>query len=186
MRELYQTKTIGVNRCLTKQCGFTLLELAIVLFIVGLLYTGIIKAAAIYANAKVHSDLRKLESMQSAFMLYKDKYHQLPGEDTSHPGRLKTVLSSQAANEGLFYELRESNFITQAELEASIGDDFKATWGGSSGANYGLIAGMNQICITQIDTDLASVIEAKLDNGDQYSGDFRYTTNGSQLCMLLR
>jgi len=67
----------------------------------------------------------------------------------------------------------------------SIGNAFKATWGGSSGTNYGLIAGENQLCITDIDVDLAQSIERQLDEGSRNSGEVEYTLNGSQLCMKL-
>ena len=120
------------------------------------------------------------------FLLYKDKLSELPGEDINKPGRLKTVLSSQILpTEGYFYDIYQAGFSKGLNPLPSIGSAFKATWGGSSGANYGLIAGENQLCITDIDVNLASSIERQLDEGERTSGEVEYTLNGSQLCMKL-
>jgi len=118
--------------------------------------------------------------------LYKDKLSKLPGEDTSKPGRFKTVLSSDASpSEGYFYDIFQAGFSQSLHPMPSIGSAFKATWGGSSGANYGLIAGENQLCSTDIDVNLAKSIESQLDEGSRTSGEIEYTLNGSQLCMRL-
>ena len=119
-------------------------------------------------------------------LLYKDKLSQLAGEDSANPGRLKTVLSSENSPiEGYFYDIYQAGFSQNLNPKPSIGRAFKATWGGSSGANYGLIAGANQMCITDINVNLAKSIEAQLDEGTKSSGEVEYTLNGSQLCMKL-
>ena len=168
------------------QYGFTLVELSIVLIIMALLVGGVLKAQAIIENAQIRSDIGKLNDFQMISLLYVDKLSKLPGEDDSHPGRLKTVLSSDSApSEGYFYDVYQAGFSSTLQPIPAIGAAFKATWGGSSGANYGLIAGANQLCITEIDVNLASAIEVQLDEGSRSSGDVEYTLNGSQLCMRL-
>lgn len=168
------------------QEGFTLVELSIVLVIIGLLFSGALKAQAMIENAQIRSDIRKLTDFKMISMLYVDKLAKLPGEDLSKPGRLKTVLSSEMSpTEGFFYDIYQAGFSQSLNPLPAIGNAFKATWGGSSGANYGLIAGANQLCITHIDVDLASAIELQLDEGSQTEGNIEYTSNGSQLCMRL-
>lgn len=168
------------------QFGFTLVELSIVLVIIGLLVGGVLKAQAMIENAQIRSDIGKLNDFKMISLLYVDTLSKLPGEDDSHPGRLKTVLSSDVAPvEGYFYDIYQAGFSLSLHPMPSIGAAFKATWGGSSGANYGLIAGANQLCITEIDVNLASAIESQLDEGSRTSGDVEYTLNGSQLCMRL-
>jgi prepilin-type N-terminal cleavage/methylation domain-containing protein len=66
---------------LTKQKGFTLVEIAIVLVIVGLLIGGVLKGQEMITNAK----LKRIESdnagMAAAMFSYQDRYLQLPGDD---------------------------------------------------------------------------------------------------------
>ena len=170
----------------TKQSGFTLVELSMVLIIIALLVGGVLKAQAMIENAQIRSDIKKLTEFQMISLLYVDKLSSLPGEDPEHPGRLKTVLSSQLSpSAGYFYDIYQAGLSQNLNPLPGIGKEFKATWGGSSGANYGLIAGVNQLCITEIDVDLASAIELQLDEGSKSSGDIEYTQNGSQLCMRL-
>ena len=168
------------------QAGFTLVELSIVLVIIGLLFWGVLKAQAMIKNAQIRSDIKKLNEFKMISLLYKDKLSQLPGEDDDKPGRFKTVLSTEISpDEGYFYDIYQAGLSQSLNPLPAIGVAFKATWGGSSGDNYGLIAGKNQLCITQIDVDLAQYVEAQLDEGSRTSGDVEYTLNGSQLCMKL-
>jgi prepilin-type N-terminal cleavage/methylation domain-containing protein len=72
---------------LTKQKGFTLVEIAIVLVIVGLLIGGVLKGQEMITNAK----LKRIESdnagMAAAMFSYQDRYLQLPGDDGGAGGR---------------------------------------------------------------------------------------------------
>jgi prepilin-type N-terminal cleavage/methylation domain-containing protein len=65
----------------TKQKGFTLVEIAIVLVIVGLLIGGVLKGQEMITNAK----LKRVESdnagIAAAMFSYQDRYLQLPGDD---------------------------------------------------------------------------------------------------------
>jgi prepilin-type N-terminal cleavage/methylation domain-containing protein len=65
----------------TKQKGFTLVEIAIVLVIVGLLIGGVLKGQEMITNAK----LKRIESdnagLAAAMFSYQDRYLQLPGDD---------------------------------------------------------------------------------------------------------
>ncbi|MBN2865039.1 MAG: prepilin-type N-terminal cleavage/methylation domain-containing protein [Thiotrichales bacterium] len=169
-----------------KQSGFTLVELSIVLVITGLLLGGIMKGQSLIENAQIRSDIKKLKEFRVISMLYKDKFSSLPGEDSSNPGRIKTVLSTEdAPTTGYFFDIYQAGLSQRLNPLPEIGAAFKATWGGSSGANFGLIAGANQMCITEIDVGLAKSIEAQMDEGTRNSGDVEYTLNGSQLCMKL-
>ena len=70
-----------------KQKGFTLVEIAIVLVIVGLLIGGVLKGQEMITNAK----LKRLESdnagIAAAMFSYQDRYLQLPGDDSGAGGR---------------------------------------------------------------------------------------------------
>ncbi len=70
-----------------KQKGFTLVEIAIVLVIVGLLIGGVLKGQEMITNAK----LKRIESdnagLAAATFSYQDRYLQLPGDDSAATGR---------------------------------------------------------------------------------------------------
>ena len=70
-----------------KQKGFTLVEIAIVLVIVGLLIGGVLKGQEMITNAK----LKRIESdnagIAAAMFSYQDRYLQLPGDDSAASGR---------------------------------------------------------------------------------------------------
>lgn len=64
-----------------KQSGFTLIELAIVLVIIGLLLGGVLKGQELITNAKVKSMANELKAVQIMVYGYQDKFRALPGDD---------------------------------------------------------------------------------------------------------
>ena len=64
----------------TNQQGFTLVELAIVLVIVGLLIGGILKGQELIGNAQVSSQIAQMKGTQSAFNAFRDQYNALAGD----------------------------------------------------------------------------------------------------------
>ncbi|HQN64960.1 MAG TPA: prepilin-type N-terminal cleavage/methylation domain-containing protein [Methylophilus sp.] len=72
-----------------KQTGFTLIELAIVLVIIGLLLGGVLRGQELINSAKVKNMVTELKNMQVYIYTYQDKFKALPGDDkaaTTHVG----------------------------------------------------------------------------------------------------
>lgn len=70
-----------------KQSGFTLIELAIVLVIIGLLLGGVLKGQELINSAKVKNMAADFKNTQILVYGYQDKFHAIPGDDanvTSH------------------------------------------------------------------------------------------------------
>lgn len=66
-----------------KQLGFSLIELAIVLVIAGLLLAGVMRGQELIANAKVKSLASDFRNVPTYFYGYQDRFRALPGDDHS-------------------------------------------------------------------------------------------------------
>ena len=64
-----------------KQAGFTLVEIAIVLVIIGLLLGGILKGQEMITQAKIKNVIADMSGVSAAMYGYLDRYRALPGDD---------------------------------------------------------------------------------------------------------
>ncbi len=64
-----------------QQAGFTLVEIAIVLVIIGLLLGGILKGQEMITQAKIKNIVNDLNGMSAAIYSYQDRYRALPGDE---------------------------------------------------------------------------------------------------------
>jgi prepilin-type N-terminal cleavage/methylation domain-containing protein len=65
----------------SKQSGFTLIEIAIVLVIIGLLLGGVLKGQELINSAKIKNLINDLNGISTAVYAYQDRYRALPGDD---------------------------------------------------------------------------------------------------------
>jgi len=63
-----------------KQQGFTLIEIAIVLVIIGLLLGGVLKGQEMITSAKVRNLADSANAIKAAFFAFQDRYHAVPGD----------------------------------------------------------------------------------------------------------
>jgi prepilin-type N-terminal cleavage/methylation domain-containing protein len=75
------------------QEGFTLVEIAIVLVIIGLLLGGILKGQEMITQAKIKNVVADFSGISAAYYGYQDRYRAIPGDD-------KTANSRWGATDG--------------------------------------------------------------------------------------
>jgi prepilin-type N-terminal cleavage/methylation domain-containing protein len=64
-----------------KQQGFTLVEIAIVLVIIGLLLGGVLKGQELINSAKIKNLVNDMNGASAAIYAYQDRYKSIPGDD---------------------------------------------------------------------------------------------------------
>ena len=75
------------RRSLARQAGFTLVEIAIVLVIIGLLLGGVLKGQELIENAKIKNVINDLKGISAAYYSYQDRYKAIPGDDAAASAR---------------------------------------------------------------------------------------------------
>ncbi|MCB1783005.1 MAG: prepilin-type N-terminal cleavage/methylation domain-containing protein [Alphaproteobacteria bacterium] len=77
--------------------GFTLVELAIVMVIIGLLIGGILKGQEMIANAQVTSTVAQAKALDAATSTFRDQYNAFPGDMATADTRLRDCDGSVTA-----------------------------------------------------------------------------------------
>lgn len=70
---------VGLKR-VEAQRGFTLVELAIVLVIIGLLIAAVLKGQELIVSSRLKSTIGQIDAVRSAVNTFRDKYNALPGD----------------------------------------------------------------------------------------------------------
>jgi prepilin-type N-terminal cleavage/methylation domain-containing protein len=79
---------------MTKQSGFTLVELAIVLMIIGLLIGGILKGQELINNTRVLNTIRQVKSYHTAYITFQDSYGAVAGDIVNPGSRIPNCTAS--------------------------------------------------------------------------------------------
>lgn len=115
-----------------RQSGFTLVEIAIVLVIIGLLIGGVLKGREMITNAKIKRIENDFAGVSAAIYAYQDRYGVLPGDDPSASTRFSgTWVASDNGN--------GNGNISGGWNSTNNGNESRKIWKHLRGA--GLIAG---------------------------------------------
>jgi prepilin-type N-terminal cleavage/methylation domain-containing protein len=83
-----------------KQAGFTLVEIAIVLVIIGLLLGGILKGQEMISQARIKNAINDFNGVTVAITSYQDRYRALPGDDANATTRWTTQAPGKGNGDG--------------------------------------------------------------------------------------
>ena len=162
-----------------QQVGFTLVEIAIVLVIIGLLLTGVMKGQEIITNAKAKNIENSFKQVSAAIYTYQDRYFALPGDDkkATRFGESVKTGNRNGKIEGKFdsnTQSKESNLIwlhlRNAGLIAGKKDDYTQpnnALGGIIGVSSENVVNIKGTFIgfSNIPGKVATIIEAHMDDG---------------------
>ena len=105
----------GIRTMKSQQSGFTLVEIAIVLVIIGLLLGGILKGQELINSAKVKNLANDFRTIPTYIYAYQDKFKSLPGDDKQADTHLT---GAAAADRG------DGNGIIDGPWNATTGESF--------------------------------------------------------------
>jgi prepilin-type N-terminal cleavage/methylation domain-containing protein len=105
-----------------RQSGFTLIEIAIVLVIIGLLLGGILKGQELITQGRIRNVANDFQSMTAAINLYQDRYRALPGDDVGAAARW-TITAPTPSSGTLGDGLIAGNYNT-----ATAADESRQFW----------------------------------------------------------
>lgn len=157
-----------------KQKGFTLVEIAIVLVIIGLLLGGVLKGQELITNAKIKSVTSDFDGISAAYYAYQDRTGLVAG-DSATPGTIDDAY--------FWNDLRTEGFITGVATTTNPPTDVGPThsldgpWTAVPGdVVASAMFTKNHICAANIEMSVAEGIDRKLDDGIATSGIVRSGT----------
>jgi len=173
--------------------GFTLVELAIVLVIIGLILGSMLKGQEMIKNAKMKRIKSDIDSIVAATYSYQDRYNYLPGDDPNDrtaapPAGLNATGCTggngngaiSGANETLCFwqELAGAGFISGDPTNHTNPQKI-SPYGTSYNVNYG--GGKNRIYVV-LPNEVIKYLDEKYDDGTYNKGNIRsnhaYTYTG--------
>src|SRR5438445_6795101 len=83
------------------EAGFTLVEIAIVLVIIGLLLGGVLKGQEMITQAKIKNIINDFNGVTVAVTSYQDRYRAIPGDDQNATTRWTTQAPASGNGDGV-------------------------------------------------------------------------------------
>ena len=171
-----------------KQAGFTLIEIAIVLVIIGLLLGGVLKGQEMMTNAKIKRTSNDFNGVSAAIYSYLDRYSAFPGDDPNANQRWGGATVSGDGNgiiAGTCFGAGESrqmwDHLRQSGLVAGAGTNYPThAFGGRVGVEdtlYGVTGAV--ICMEDLQGKIGEILDRQLDDGDGDGGEVQNSANAT-------
>lgn len=177
----------------SKQTGFTLVEIAIVLVIIGLLLGGVLKGQELITQAKIKNISNDLSGLTVSIYGYQDRYKRLPGDDPgqtrwSVAGTALTAGSGDNTLSGTYSSTTDTDetrkFWLNLRLAGFIAGDTSSIANGSTqplnaaGGILGVASGGlgltgTVVCSGSLPAKIAQALDAQMDDGNALTGSVR-------------
>lgn len=172
--------------------GFTLVELAIVLVIIGIILGAVLKGQEIINNAKIKRVYNQQREVFAALYTYLDRYQRFPGDNNRIPtgwtatpgngdgviGGLTTNCAAGATTETcqVWQHLRNASIIPGERTSAANPIN---SYGGAIAVGNTTVNGLgsNWIVMTNIPSEICQVLDREYDDGVYNTGDIRGTVD---------
>ena len=195
-------------KTLKKQGGFTLVEIAIVLVIVGLLLAGVLKGQEMIENGRVKSAANDLNGVAASYSSYLDRYKRLPGDDgdaaaLAARGAAWTGMAAGNVNgiivapvntafnpagteaEFFFRHLRAAGFLAGNPADVGLNALPTNAWGGRTAVananTQGRPAARLVVCMGSVPGKSAGALDVQLDDGLPGAGSLRATLGANNI-----
>lgn len=170
-----------------QQSGFTLVEIAIVLVIVGILLGGVLQGQQMIENSRMKGVVNDMNGISAASNSYFDRYRALPGDEPIARMTARGWIVTQGGNAdgvmawplnttfngggaervGFFQSLRASGFLTGPANAVGVAALPVTSTGGvmsvAAGA-YGM--GGNQVCVANLTTRQVAGVDGIIDGAN--------------------
>jgi prepilin-type N-terminal cleavage/methylation domain-containing protein len=196
----------------TRQKGFTLIEIAIVLVIIGLLLGGVLKGQELITGARVRNLIQQQDGVKAAYFGFLDRFRALPGDYSQAAANIAGITTGCGTNgngdgDGQIEATGNENTLAWEHLSKAgfINGTYTCATGTPTQATsptnpYGqplvleydgtyAIAGTgtppsrhNLKTGGQIASDILGEIDRKVDDGNPVQGSFRAQLQGTPTC----
>ena len=179
-----------------KQSGFTLVEIAIVLVIIGLLLGGVLKGQEMINNAKIKSVINDMKSVPTAYYAYMDRYRAIPGDDSQASTRFATLATNGNGDGAIGGTYTTQNWTIESTYfwrhtglagfttgptdqqstvlpNNSVGGllGVQSQVGAAGNATYGMTGPV--VCAGNVPWKIAQSVDTQLDDGNAAGGNLR-------------
>jgi prepilin-type N-terminal cleavage/methylation domain-containing protein len=192
---------IAKGETMRRESGFTLIEIAIVLVIIGLLLGGVLKGQELIQSARVRNLISHQDGVKAAYFGFLDRYRALPGDYSQAQANIPSCsgcqqgdnngqISTTAESISAWEHLSKAGFITGSYVYSAtaapsntpvnpygslvqlIFDNVYQDPAATPATRHNLKTGNN------IPSDILAEVDRKIDDGLGNAGQLRFSTFG--------